>query len=162
MNSWIKTIEDDLNWREAELASLKKLVIEAQKPSVRYTTLLRAMCALLYAHYEGFCKFLWDYYLDVLEKQKIKRVECNSQLTKLSLQKDFKTLKGDLSLNSIWDFCNKRFSELLEHDINFEMKLETQNNLWPNVLTDNLTCLGLDYSVVTNNETKLKNLVSRK
>jgi len=43
-------LEDDLSWREAELASLKVTLLEAPSGSVKQRTLLRAACALLYAH----------------------------------------------------------------------------------------------------------------
>lgn len=57
MSNWDKQLEDDLDWRQAELASLKSQVIKATNGSVMHQVLLRAMWALLYAHYEGFCKF---------------------------------------------------------------------------------------------------------
>jgi hypothetical protein len=55
MEDWDKQIEEDLDWREAELASFKILISSAPKGSVRESALLRAIWALLYAHYEGFC-----------------------------------------------------------------------------------------------------------
>lgn len=45
-------LELDLKWREAELASLKRQAIISAKDSVAYRSLLRAMWALLYAHFE--------------------------------------------------------------------------------------------------------------
>ncbi len=60
MFDWAKQLGDDLTWREAELASLKLLVSEAEIGSVRRASLLRAIWVLLYAHYEGFFKFAWD------------------------------------------------------------------------------------------------------
>jgi len=57
MDPWEYELEQDLNWREAELASLKVLVAEATAGTVSHQALLRALWAMLYAHYEGFCKF---------------------------------------------------------------------------------------------------------
>ena len=54
---WSQQLEEDLSWREGEIASLK-LAIVAAVPS-RRAPLLRAAWALLYAHYEGFCRFAW-------------------------------------------------------------------------------------------------------
>lgn len=98
MSNWLKQLEDDLDWREAELASLKKQVVTAPKGSVTQQVLLRAIWALLYAHYEGFCKFAWDLYLNELQNARVKRKDCKDEIAKLSLQKQFKELKGNLSL----------------------------------------------------------------
>ncbi len=66
MSNWYVELDKDLNWREAELTSLKVQLITTTKGTVAHKVLLRAMWALLYAHYEGFCKFAWDLYLDEL------------------------------------------------------------------------------------------------
>ena len=81
MSNWSQQLEDDLKWREAELASLKEQVVISSKHSVRYQALLRAMLALLYAHYEGFCKFAWELYLDELQNSRIKRKDCKDSHT---------------------------------------------------------------------------------
>jgi len=157
-----KYIEDDLDWRHAELVSLKKLVSDADKDSVRQVALLRALWALLYAHYEGFCKYAWDLYLEFLQKEGVKRKDCEPHIIKLSLLKDFKEMRGDLSPTSIMDFCEKKYKLLLQDTIEFEIKLETESNLWPNLLRDNLILLGLPHVMVDTNILKLKTLVKRR
>lgn len=62
-------LERDLKWREAELASLKRLAITSSTETVAYQGLLRALWALLYAHYEGFTKFCWDTVLDHIQAE---------------------------------------------------------------------------------------------
>jgi hypothetical protein len=62
MNDWANQIEENLDWRQGELASIKILLSTIDRESVRYKALLRSLVVLLYAHYEGFCKFAWELY----------------------------------------------------------------------------------------------------
>ncbi|MFZ1028233.1 MAG: MAE_28990/MAE_18760 family HEPN-like nuclease, partial [Limnoraphis robusta] len=137
MSNWLKQLEEDLNWREAELAILRKEAFAASKDTDRSRVLLRALWAMLYAHYEGFCKFAWDLYLDELQKAGIKRKDCKDEIAKLSLQKQFKSLKGDLSPESLWNFGQTGFRTMLEDNLDFQVKLETQSNLYPKLFKDN-------------------------
>ncbi|MHC5738580.1 MAE_28990/MAE_18760 family HEPN-like nuclease [Nostoc sp.] len=162
MSNWDKQLEDDLDWRQAELASLKSQVIKATNGSVMHQVLLRAMWALLYAHYEGFCKFAWDLYLDELKNAGVKRKECKDEIARLSLQKQFKELKGDLSLENLWKFTQTGLKSLLEENIDFQIKLETQSNLYPNIFRENSLQVCLDCMLVEQYKIELKTLVVRR
>lgn len=162
MSNWLKKLEEDLDWRLTELAILQNQTVLANKDSNRYRVLLRAMWAMLYAHYEGFCQFAWDLYLDELEKAGVKRKDCKDEIAKLSLQKEFKALKGDLSLESIWEFGQTRFTAMLEDNLDFPVKLETQSNLYPNIFKENSLQIGFTCGLIDKYETELKALVSRR
>ncbi len=155
-------IEEDLKWREDELASLKLLLSDLEPGSTRRHGLLRALCALLYAHYEGFCKFAWDYYFDSLEKTRVSRRDCVDRIAIISLQKDFQDMRKDLSPDAIWDFCTNRFPSLLQERLTFNLKLETNANLWPSLLIENSASVGLGCSAARNHAVKLKSLVARR
>jgi hypothetical protein len=162
MNDWANQIEENLGWREGELASIKILLSTTNKESVRYKALLRSLVVLLYAHYEGFCKFAWDLYLDTIEQEKVKRHECCEEIIKLSLRKKFKELGGDLSSKSIWDFFTKNLPEFLTEEVEFKIHLETESNLWPNLLKANSTDAGLACLMADSNQILLKTLVGRR
>ncbi|MHC5759994.1 MAE_28990/MAE_18760 family HEPN-like nuclease [Nostoc sp.] len=162
MSNWDKQLEDDLDWRQAELASLKSQVIKATNGSVMHQVLLRAMWALLYAHYEGFCKFAWDLYLDELKNSGVKRKECKDEIARLSLQKQFKELKGDLSLENLWKFTQTGLKSLLEENIDFQIKLETESNLYPNIFRVNSLQVCLDCTLVEQYQIELRTLVRRR
>ncbi|MFN6567468.1 MAE_28990/MAE_18760 family HEPN-like nuclease [Dendronalium sp. ChiSLP03b] len=162
MSNWYQELEKDLNWREAELASLKRQVITTTKGTVAHKVLLRAVWALLYAHYEGFCKFAWDLYLDELQKSGVKRKECKDEIARLSLQKQFKELKGDLTSENIWNFAQIYLQNLLEENIDFQVKLETESNLYPNVFIDNSRQVCLDCILVDQYKIELRTLVARR
>jgi hypothetical protein len=122
---------------------------------------LRALVVLLYAHYEGFCKFAWDLYLDGIQKQKLKRRECESKIVKLSLNKKFKELRGDLSPQGIWDFFTTHLPSLMEEELEFKIRLETQSNLWPNLLKSNSQEIGLSCVMADHHESLYQSIVKR-
>lgn len=51
---WEAELENDLRWRENELAAIKFSIQQTEPHSVPYKALLWAAWAMLYAHYEGF------------------------------------------------------------------------------------------------------------
>ena len=162
MTDWAKTLEDELNWREAEIASLKAAVLEAPKGSVRERSLLRALWAMMYAHYEGFCKFTWDFYLENIEKLGVSREACCSAVVKFSLAKQFRELRGNMTADSLWAVFTNGFGEWMKEQLNFELKLETNSNLWPSLLKENSSLVDLPFEMVNLNEHRLKALVSRR
>jgi len=162
MSNWLQQLEEDLTWRETELVILKKQAVLVSKDSDRYQTLLRALWTMLYAHYEGFCKFAWELYLDELQKATVKRKECRDEIVKLSLQKQFKELKGDLSTERLWKFGSNEFAQMLEENLEFNIKLETQSNLHPDLFKENSRQAGLTCILIEKYEIELKALVARR
>jgi hypothetical protein len=61
-------ITRDLDWREAELATIKRLVKQTNITVKQREVLLRAAWALLYAHYEGFAKFCPTVFYDEVSR----------------------------------------------------------------------------------------------
>jgi hypothetical protein len=162
MSNWGKMLEDDLSWREAELASLKLLVADAAAGSTRHTSLLRALWALLYAHYEGFFKFAWDLYLGALNDARITREDATEALARFSLSKNFRELRQDLSNKSLWSCFASNFAAWMKEELRFEVGLETQHNLWPNVARENSMEVGLPCSKIDEFQVELRALVSRR
>lgn len=155
-------LEEDLSWREHELASLKLTVIDSDPGSTRQLALLRALWALVYAHYEGFCKFAWDQYLEVIEELGPIRRDCSECVAQLSLAKEFKALKADLSPEGLWGFCTGRFATLMAEPAKFALRLETESNLWPSLLKENSSRVGLKLATLDANDMKLRSLVARR
>lgn len=162
MGSWRQQIENDLTWRESELATLKTLAVAATAGTVRQQALLRAIWALLYAHYEGFCKFAWDTYLDNVLAASPQRLKCIDQVARFSLADSFKKLRGDTSIESLWTFCSTDFASILAQQVEFGVRLETNSNLWPDLCRRNSAAVGLPHAAVDRQETRLKSLVSRR
>lgn len=157
-------LEQDLQWREAELASLKRLAIVSSADTVAYQSLLRGMWALLYAHFEGFTKFCWDTVLDHVQSEKIPTRELDDRFAVLALEKEFRELKGGLDAPSIWSFIQTRMPAALNALAEFpeEARLKTDSNLWPNVFERETAKLGIVCDELGRHRARIKTLVARR
>jgi hypothetical protein len=162
MNSWAKQIEEDLSWREAELGSLKIQAAASPAKSDRQRALLRALWTMLYAHYEGFCKFSWDLLLDEIEKDPCKRSDAVENIARLSLQKVFQEFRKDTSSDGIWTFVRTTLPSEMSQPVAFPLRLETKSNLWPNLARENNIAIGLTTSQIDTYEKQLGALVGRR
>lgn len=162
MSSWTEQIESDLRWREAELGSLKLAVASAPTGSDRQRALLRALLAMLYAHYEGFSKFCWELFLDEVEKVACTRAQAVQQLAELSLEKVIRNLRGNTSTQAIWEFVHTVFPAEMVKPLSFPVRPETQSNLWPNLAMDNVHALGLSCPQIDEHRQLLRSLVGRR
>ena len=95
MRSLAKVLEQDLDWRTLELFKLKTQVLSAKPGVPDRGPSLRALLAMLYAHFEGFCKFAVQLYLDEIERTKMKRKDLQETLAVFSVQKVFAKVRGE-------------------------------------------------------------------
>lgn len=156
---YVTQIEDDLNWREKELSILRRHLYQTTVGDVQDKALLRANLAMIYAHYEGFCKFAITVYIDALNKRKLKRGQLRWPIAVHSMKKFFNSLKAE----SRRDLFFSRF--LLEFDSQLEEIAECENiaetsNLWPNLLEEWLVRLGLSTTNVQAQNNYLHSLVN--
>lgn len=162
MSAFIKFFTDqidaDLTWREQELALLRKQLLLTTVGSTQERTFLRTNLAMIYAHYEGFCKFAIGVYIDALEKIGLKRAQLKWGIASHSLKKFQKELKD---LNDPAEFFTKVLSELeakLDEPATYE-RPEAIANLWPDLLMSWQKRLGLAFDNVKSEKTRLESLV---
>lgn len=164
MNNWSQTLEEDLAWREAELASLKRVTVINKGNEGAYRCMLRASWALLYAHYEGFTKFCWELLLDQVQGRKVAIKELREDFLVLALEKQFRILRGDLSSTGLWKFFQNDLPQTLHHEAIFDpdCRLDTESNLWPNVFERECARVGIVSTALQASRTRIKALVSRR
>ena len=157
-------LEQDLKWREAELASLKRLAINATTEQVAYRALLRAMWALLYAHFEGFTKFCWDTVLDHVQSSAIPAGELESRFALLALESRFKAHRANLESSSIWSFFEVGLPQALLTTAQFpeDSRLKTESNLWPNIFERESSRLGIQCDELNRHRSRIRALVARR
>jgi hypothetical protein len=160
--SLAEELESDLNWREAELAIFKRIVSSADEGSVRERALLRAMLALLYAHYEGFSKYAWELYLEAIESEAPIRGDLKPPLACLSLEEQFAKLRGDTSAASLLEFYSEKLPGLLNEPAEFPSPLQADSNLWPDRYCDNMDRACLKQNEMNDRRSKIKSLVARR
>ena len=157
-------LELDLKWREAELASLKRLAIISSTEPTAHRALLRALWALLYAHFEGFTKFCWDTVLDQIQLEGVPTRDLDLRFALLALENDFKGLRCDVASTSIWKFFEQVLPLALNSNASFpdDCRLKTDSNLWPNVFERESLKLGIECPELQKHRTRIKALVSRR
>lgn len=164
ISSWAEILEKDLQWREAELVSMKRLAIVNCNNEIIYLTTLRAAWSLLYAHFEGFTKFCWDLLLDQIQKENIKIHQLNDKFQLLALEKQFRQIKSNLSGESLMKFFTSDLPNEFSQYAKFpsDCRLETDSNLWPNVFDDECLKIGIISKVLDENRRLIKTLVARR
>ncbi|PLY16774.1 MAG: hypothetical protein C0631_02720 [Sedimenticola sp.] len=159
MMSILNTITSDLDWREKEIANMRLLLLSTEITATQKKVLLRAAWAMLYAHYEGFCKNTLTAFYDFV---------CNSGVHCVKLPETTKLLALEASLKKLRSLPS---SNLLDEIVNFEnnnlsvtpeFQEVKSSNLYPNILIDFLTDADLSIDKVEEHRTKLKTLVSRR
>lgn len=160
MTTALETISKDLDWRESEIAGMRILLLSTAISEGQRNGLLRAAWAMLYAHYEGFCKEALTIFFDAISGS---GAVCSDlpQPTKLyALAQKLRGLRQMANQNllpAVVDFSSCHLEALPIFP-----EVDTKSNLWPNVLIDLLESADLNTCKVKEHELKLKTLVGRR
>lgn len=162
--TWAESLEEDLSWRETELASLKRLAITSSANNVAYRAVLRGSWAMLYAHFEGFTYFCWELLFDEIQKTGILTKELNEKFKIISAERECKNLRANLDSKSILEFFNSSYPACQESPATFHEndRLKADSNLWPNVFVRESERIGLDCSEIDAQRTRIMALVKRR
>lgn len=156
----LSAITGDLDWREGELGALKVLLARRDLSEHQRKVLLRVSWALLYAHYEGFVKTALMIFYDTA---KIAISNCGAlpKATRLfalkSKLKQLKNLPTEQFMDGILSFESTNFP----HRPTFP-EVNTDSNLWPDVLEGLLKEADLSLSHLSRHRSKLSTLVTRR
>ncbi|WNO54948.1 MAE_28990/MAE_18760 family HEPN-like nuclease [Stakelama saccharophila] len=156
----IKEIERDLDWRETELATLRLLLANRAVQARERTVLFRAAWTLLYAHYEGFCKFALTVYYDTLKRSGKKCDEFPFPVQCFAVSKNLKKIR-DLPRKELLQKIVKFSDEHLKSSPSFP-EVETDSNLWPDKLIELLYDADLVTPSLPLHNRKLETLVRRR
>lgn len=155
-----RQLEADLGWREAELAVFREMLILAQPKSTRARALYRAGWALLYAHYEGYCKFCLDLYLDALSKLLPDCRLLPDPLLVFLLDNEFRRLR-ELPATHIHNFITNDYGNICRSRP-ATRQVDTKSNLWPDTLRLLLTETDVGSTNVDMDDRKFSTLVARR
>jgi hypothetical protein len=154
-------LEADREWREDEIRAFQNYVakLDSAGDRKRYR---RALVLLLYAHYEGFCKFALTLYVSAVNQSGILCGQADYALAAASLAGLFRDLRNPNKKSDIFrrplpddsklhQFARER--EFVERTTDLEKLpvnitddvVDTESNLSPVVLKKNLYRLGLPH-----------------
>lgn len=157
---YFSEIEADLDWREAELSILRLMLVSNSTSNIERRVVIRASWALLYAHFEGFCKFALTVYFDALTNSGVKCEDLPQRTKAFSLGAEinkFRSLPSENLLDEIDQFQSKHLSEIAQFP-----EIDTKSNLYPSTLSDLLLDADLVLEELANHTQKIKTLVKRR
>jgi len=165
-------LEEDLLWRQDELRLLSnQLVNLSENDKARYR---KALIVMLYAHYEGFCKFALSLYANAINNENLTCGQVNHHISAASLSNLFHGLvSAELPVGFLppvvsTDAAIRRLArqvDLLQalHTlaaqpvaIPIDKVVDTESNLSPVVLQKIVYRLGFDWTVLTSREQELE------
>lgn len=154
-----KQIEQDLDWRHAELAIFREILTLDSITTVRKAALFRASWSLLYAHYEGFCK----HSLQLLVEFMASFADCKALTDSTFIFLHDKILRKGKSGNNAeaYEFFRTTL-ETYRSEPPPKVAIDTKSNLWPSLLRELLQCLDIPVSGILDQETMIKTLVARR
>ena len=156
----ILEIEKDLDWRVAEMATLKLLIQRSSTNSRTKQVLLRAAWALLYAHYEGFCKFALSVYYDALVTTEVKICDLPDTTQAYALSLKIKQMRNLPPLDFL--MAIKNFDvETLRAEASFPT-VDTKSNLMPSLLKELIVDADLPLYEIDLHSQVLATLVRRR
>lgn len=160
MTAALEAITKDLDWRESEIASMRMLLSSTAISEGQRNGLLRAAWAMLYAHYEGFCKEALTIFFDAISGSGVVCSDLPKPTKLYALAQQLMRLRQMENQNllpAIVDFSSCHLEALPIFP-----EVDTKSNLWPNVLIDLLVSADLNPNKVKAHEQKLKTLVGRR
>ena len=171
-------IEEEITWRSDEIRFLKNQLSNIQKETEK-EKYRKSLVVMLYSHYEGFSKTIFQIYINEINKESIKRLEANYYIATASLNEIFK-------LYDSRDKKNKFFKKPLPNDeklhhysrqVDFLEKIDdiwnetvvlpddivdTESNLKPIVLRKLLFRLGFAHDRFVSYEGLIEQLLNKR
>jgi len=141
----IDDISRDLDWREAEIASMRLLLSRRDISSKQVEVLLRAAWALLYAHYEGFIKYCLTLFYEEISARSVKceHLPIPTQIFALAkVLKQIRTMPPAEMINEVINFQSRHLDSFASFP-----EVDTDSNLWPETLIALLISADLDRAV---------------
>lgn len=156
-------LEENQAWRRDEIRFFQNQLawINVEEKQNQYR---RALVLILYAHFEGFCKFALALYVNAVNNERIKCGEANSAIAAASLANLFRALRDPQRKSEVFraelpdDAQLHRFArdrEFVERAFDFAERfvnipdyvVDTESNLSPVILRKNLYRLGLPHDL---------------
>jgi hypothetical protein len=171
-------IEEEITWRSDEIRFLKNQLSIIQKDTDK-EKYRKSLIVMLYSHYEGFCKTVFQIYINEINKENLTRADANYFIATASLDDAFKYYENR-------DKKNAYFKNPLPHDeklhkfsrqVDFlqlvddiwsqklvipEKIVDTEANLKPIVLRKLLFRLGFNHTCFATYEGLIDQLLNKR
>lgn len=169
-------LEADRAWREEEIRAFQNRgsTIEDEEEMNRYR---RALVLLLYAHYEGYCKFAFTLYATAVNSSGISCGQASYAIAAASLNEMFRNLRNPQKKCALFSrdlpddaklhqFARERefierTSDVEKFPVNIpDNVIDTEANLTPTVMRKNLYRLGLPHNKFAAHDGEINQLLN--
>jgi len=100
--------------------------------------------------------------LNAIAKKAHPKMHLSVPLAKRAMAKIFKRLRGDLSIDAIWNFATVEFQAELSNAAEFPDEIDTKSNLWPKLSKEINASVGLECPLLDVHSTEIGQLVGRR
>lgn len=140
-------LSDELAWRKKELAAIRSLVNRNDFTRRKSNAILRSSIALLYAHWEGFCKNSASAYLEFVAMQRMNYNELSRSFIALVVQKKFHSTTSSTNITVYQEVAKFLLDGLDDRSkVPYKNVINTRSNLSSSVFREIVETLGLSYS----------------
>lgn len=143
--------QEERSWRRKELTNIKSLVHSSRE--FQNHTVIRSAVLLLYSHWEGYVKKVFEGFFYYLNFKALKHKDLKINLIALSSSKEIAHNLSHKKFNSylksvkyILEDCNEK-----KFKINIETCVDTRSNLNVDILDELLNMLGINTDYFSNN-----------
>ena len=168
-------LEEDQTWRRDEIRILQNRLLRNESSGEDDDRVRRALILMIYAHFEGFCKFALVHYIKAVNQVGITCAEANFNIVTATLEDVFRALTGDKKIrefrnnlpddNKLHKFA--REVEFVQRTNEFDSRIvkisedfiDMESNLKPIVLRKNLYRLGFQYDLFKDKENDINKLL---
>jgi len=176
-DDFLSELYREYDWRFDEVRALKNVI--SREPVEAREDLRKSIVLVLYAHFEGYCVFALQHYLNALNRLRLpcrlvipaviagawdrvfSAMERGDQKSKVFRQ----SLPNDAGLHRHWRRPHfvETIEDLYEKPVEIDEKvIDSESNLKPAVLERNLFILGLDHTFVHEHAVTISNLLGRR
>lgn len=155
-------LDADLNWRRKELSDLKASIKNADNPAK--PSLLRALVAMSYAHWEGYIKNCCERYFQFLTLKRAKFEELEEQIYFNNFLVRLLALrKSGPNIQSINELIREILSSHEKRFVRINEKLiDTKSNLNSVVLKELCLICGIEYAQFDGEETFIDTILLKR
>jgi len=168
-------LDSAYNERAREIRKLEDYGLEQNDDELG--VLRKALIVLLYAHFEGYCKFSLKCYVSYINRETPRLSEIKHGLLSACMEEAFKKLTNDQykpvhmrrdgKEDKKLQTTGRRKEFLTNYDqtisgvarINEDICIDTESNLWAHILENLLFKLDLDYDIVDRHESEINRLL---
>jgi hypothetical protein len=139
----VSKLEAEFDWREAEIAHIKKLYVSTPKASAVRPTILKSLILLRYAHFEGFIRSCLNTMLDEVNRANCQIRDLARPFSDVALEPLIIKIRRSMDNESVCRILSLEDSTYLD-EVAVLSEFADSGNLWPDRVKRMLDRVGIE------------------